>query len=560
MSKHWMIPHEAWAALISGLGMLGGYALHHQRIEAASLLFLFSLSGALEAFAMGRTKEAIQKLVGMRPKTIRFADERIGSVEEAVVGDAFLVFPGEAIPLDGVIVEGLTSVDQAAMTGESEPVTRGPKEKVLAGTLNLEGRLLVRASAAQKDSALERVISLVAAAQEEKSLGSAERLADRVGRWYAPLVLVTALCWFLWRRLTLPLGEAAYSPLTLLVAGSPCALVLSSPAAVLSALAGAGRRGLLIRSGAVLEHLAQIQLVAFDKTGTLTTGKPSVQSAWSSDANTDRLFAYTAAVEAPLPHPLARAIVLAAEARGLALPGATAFQALAGKGVSAMIEGQLYQVGRPEWLASPVLETRIEAARAEGASVVAVTWPKGCGLFALTDTIRPDAPGALAELKALGIETVLLTGDHRRSGEALARQLPIGIVHADLHPEDKERLIGEFSSTGKLVAMVGDGINDAPALARAAVGITLGGIGSDVALESADVVVMEDRLDGVPEAIQLGKKTRQVVLQNVIVSLLGVTLLSLAVLIQGVPLPLAVVFHEGTTVLVVLNGLRLLRA
>ncbi|MDX1935210.1 MAG: cation-translocating P-type ATPase [Capsulimonadales bacterium] len=536
--------------------------------EGAALLFLFALSGALETYAMGRTRDAIRRLVGMRPTLARREDGAPVPVESLEKGDLFVVHPAEAFPLDGVVVAGLSSVDQSVMTGEAEPVVRAVGDRVLSGTLNLDGILTVRATAVCADSSLERVIRLTEQAQEEKSLASSERLADRVGRYYAPLVLVGGVLVFLyeWAFHRAQIPHAIYLGLTLLVAASPCALVLSSPAAILSALAAGGRRGLLIRSGSVLETLARIDTVAFDKTGTLTTGQPSVVEIWASDGDADGLLQVAAAAEAAIPHPLARALVRAAGEKGFPSAETPECQSLPGRGVVAAVDGRSVRVGRPEWVfgeeISVEIARRVANARSSGRSVVGVSSDEVLGLITLEDTVRTDASATLQQLsEAYGVrELVLLTGDHAAAGTALRRRLPLlSAVRSDQQPEDKAGWIRERIAAGRTVAMIGDGVNDAPALAAASVGITLGGIGSDVALDSADMVVMEDRLSAVPEALRLARRARLVALQNVTLSLLGVSLLVLAVLIQGVPLPLAVLFHEGTTVLVVLNGLRLLR-
>jgi Cd2+/Zn2+-exporting ATPase len=539
-----------------------GAALIGRPAEGALLLFLFALSGALEAFAMAKTRDAIRRLVGMRPQQARREDETFVPVEEIEPGDRFIVHPGEAIPLDGKVREGRSSVDQSAMTGEAEPVSRAPGDRVVGGTLNLDGVLLVEATATAADSALERVIRLVEEAHSEKSLASSERLAERVGRFYAPAVLAGCAGWFLylWHGAHLAVGDASYRALALLIGASPCALVLSSPAAVLSALAGAGRRGLLIRSGAVLEALSRVTAVAFDKTGTLTTGTPELLSVWASAGEADELLAFAAAAEAASPHPLARVLVAEARRRKLPLPPVAFHQSVPGQGVEAQVSRERVRAGRPEWIDDPRLAPHVETAREAGQSLIAVAVGTRVGLVAFRDTPRGDAEETLAALQRLGIQRpVLLTGDHRRAAEAVGRRLAIADVRADLQPEQKAEVIRGLTDEGEVVAMVGDGINDAPALARAAVGITLGGIGSDVALDSADVVVMEDRLSAVPEAIALARRARAVATQNVVASLLSVALLVATILWRGMDLPWAVIGHEGTTVLVVLNGLRLLR-
>jgi Cd2+/Zn2+-exporting ATPase len=533
--------------------------------EGAMLLFLFALSGALEQYALGRTKDAIRGLIKLRPTQARLADGAMVPVEEIEPGRIIVVHPAEAIPVDGEIVEGASSLDQSAMTGESEPVARAAGDRVVAGTLNLDGILTIRATSSCRDSALERVIALVAAAQDEKSLASSERLADRVGRYYAPIVLAGALAWYLGARFLFSTDHdaATYRALTLLVAASPCALVLSSPAAVLSALAAAGRRGLLIRSGSVLEALAGVDYIAFDKTGTLTTAVPHFASLWTNGGNDSEMLAAAAGAEAPVPHPLAKALVRGARDRKLPIPAATSHKLVPGKGITAEIGGKEVCVGRPEWVFagdfSPEIMERVAGARAAGESVVAIRYGDETALATFGDTLRQDTAGSLTRLRELGIrDLVMLTGDHERAAQAVREQIPLTDVHAGLSPEDKAQIVGDLTRSGRVVAMVGDGVNDAPALAGSGVGITLGGIGSDVALDSADVVIMEDRLSGVPDAIALARRAKQVALQNVAFSLTGVALLTLTVVARGIALPWAVVFHEGATVIVVLNGVRLM--
>jgi Cd2+/Zn2+-exporting ATPase len=533
--------------------------------EGAMLLFLFALSGALEQFALGRTKDAIRGLIKLRPTQARLATGEMVAVEAIQPGQIIVVHPAEAIPVDGEVIDGVSSVDQSSMTGESEPISRSTGDRVVTGTLNLDGILTVRATSACKDSALERVIALVAAAQDEKSLASSERLADRVGLYYAPLVMGGALVWYLAARFVFATDHdaATYRALTLLVAASPCALVLSSPAAILSALAAAGRRGLLVRSGSVLEMLARVDTIAFDKTGTLTTAVPHLIGIWTSDANDDGLLAAAAGAEMPVPHPLAKALVRAAHDKSLQVPVTSSHKVVPGKGIVAEIDGSEIRVGRPEWVFDDrfdaELQERVAGVRAAGESVAAIRYGDAFGLARFGDTLRADAASSLRRLNDLGVHNlVMLTGDHEEAALAVNRQIPLTGVHAGLSPEDKAHWIGKTTRSGHVVAMVGDGVNDAPALAGSGVGITLGGIGSDVALDSADVVIMEDRLSAVPDAIALARRARKVAMQNVIFSLAGVTLLTLTVVIRQIALPWAVVFHEGATVIVVLNGVRLM--
>lgn len=530
--------------------------------EGALLLFLFALSSALEAYAMGRTRDAVRRLVGMRPRTARSEDGTPAPVERVRPGDRFVVHPGEIFPLDGVVRSGRSSVDASALTGEAEPVAVEPGVSVAAGTLNLDGVLTVEATTTVEDSTLERVIRLVDQAQSESALASHERLAERMGRYYTPVVLVACGVFYLWLRLQgLAFVEASYRALALLIAASPCALVLSSPVAVLSALAAAGRQGILVRSGSVLEALARVDTVVLDKTGTLTTGIPTVHALWWAGGGEEEALRYVAAAEAPSPHPLARAVVAEARRRGLEVPEAGEHRSIPGRGVEAVVEGVPVRVGQLGWIGSEELERRAVEVAEAGCSIIAFEVGGRPGLVALQETARHAAGEALDELRRLGIgRLVMFTGDHGPSARTLARRFSLSEVKAELHPEEKASEIRALVASGRVVAMVGDGVNDAPALARAHVGVTLGGIASDVALEGADVVVMEDRLSALPQAVALARRARAVAVQNLALSLASVALLTAAVLMSGIPLPLAVLAHEGTTLLVVLNGLRLLRS
>jgi heavy metal translocating P-type ATPase len=482
-------------------------------------------------------------------------------VEEFSPGERFVVHPGEALPLDGVVVSGRSSLDQCSITGEAQPVSRGPGDVVACGTLNLEGVLVIEASSRASDSSLARVIQLVESAQSERSLASSERFAARVGRYYTPAVLAACAARFGWLMLYgAEVGDALYRSLALLIAASPCALVLSSPAAICSALAGAARRGLLVRSGSVLEALSKVDAVVFDKTGTLTRGTPRFHTVWADDGNSARLLRLAAAAELPSPHPLARAIVREARMQGITIPASEDHRTESGRGVSAKSEGIEIRAGRPEWFAEyPEILSRANAEREAGRSVVCIRAGLTSGVISFEEDLRDDAAQSVEQLRKTGVRDVyLLTGDHPRAAARVCEALPLSGVHADLLPEDKAAHVMALQRNGRSVAMVGDGINDAPALAHAAAGIALGGIGSDVALETADVVIMDDRLLGVSEVIALAKRARSVVVQNLVVSLLSVALLSLSVLWTAVPLPVAVIGHEGTTLVVVINGLRLM--
>ncbi|HEX9030155.1 MAG TPA: heavy metal translocating P-type ATPase [Anaerolineales bacterium] len=547
-----------------------GAAFVGQPAEGATLLFLFSLSNTLQTFAMGRSRQAIARLLDLRPPvaTVRRGSRLVSlPVEKLVLGDVALVRPGERFPIDGEVVSGTSAVDQSTITGESLPVDKETGDMVFAGTVNGNGALEVRVTRLAKDTTLAKIVQLVEDAQTSKA--QTQRMLDNFEQVYAILVLggavlLTIVPYFF-------LGDAFYPTfyraMTWLVVASPCALVISTPASILSAIANGARRGILFKGGVHLEQTANLKVVAFDKTGTLTTGSPTVQEIipWQ-DINPKELLRLAAATESRSEHPLAHAIVKAAEAQQIRLPAALDFQAIPGQGVEANVSGQ------PVWIGSERLfnerrvsipEGMLAQARLleeNGQTVMLVhAGERWMGLLAVADTLRPDAPKIIAALKHLGIEKVImLTGDNERVAARIAAQAGVDEFHAGLLPQDKVRILKIIREKYGPTAMVGDGVNDAPALAVADVGMAMGGAGTDVALETADVVLMADDLGHLPYAIGLARQARRTVWQNLAFALSVIVILVASAFGAHLPLPLGVVGHEGSTVLVVLNGLRLL--
>lgn len=567
--------------LLMLLAALGAAAIGSP-FEGALLLFLFSLSNVLQDLAMARSRQAIEGLAKMRPATARVL--RQGQAQEVplaevAVGEQFLLRPGDRAPLDGLVAEGQSSVDESSVTGESLPVDKAPGSPVYAGTFNQFGSLTVRVTRSAEDSTLARMIQLVEEAQSQKA--KTQRFLDHAEQRYAiGVILFTGLL-----MLALPLvfgvswTDGFYRAITVMVVASPCALVISTPASILSAIANGARRGILFKGGACLEQAAQIEVVALDKTGTLTQGQPSLVDLYPlGNDNRDQTLAAVAAVENKSEHPLAQAIVKAAHEQGLVLPQVADFRAHAGRGAQGRVEGRNLAVGSERWArdlpgAAPATEALAEPlAQAEhtgGTAIVAAwlhadgTFDGWAGVLVLKDTLRPEARDLVRQLKQAGVRRVaMLTGDSQRVAQTVAAEIGLDDVYAELLPEDKVHLMRKLSQ-GQGVAMVGDGTNDAPALASATVGIAMGAAGSDVALESADVVLMSNDLKRVPYLIQLSRTARAIILQNLsfaggIILFMVLATLLLPLIGIEVPLPIGVLAHEGGTVLVCLNGLRLL--
>ncbi|HEX7949403.1 MAG TPA: cation-translocating P-type ATPase, partial [Candidatus Limnocylindrales bacterium] len=494
---------------------------------------------------------------------------------ELVPGDVFLVRPGESLATDGVIRAGASSLDESPVTGESVPTDKGPGDAVFAGTINRQGALTIEATKAFADNTLSAIIHLVEEAQGQK--GKAQRFIDRFSRIYSPLVLVGAAVLAI---VPIALGgdptEWITRAITVVVAGAPCALVMSTPVAMAAGIGSAGRRGVLIKGGIHLENLGTVRVVALDKTGTLTHGRPVVTDVVPLDGTNEAgLLAAAAGVERLSEHPLARAIVAAASERGVVPSEATDFAALTGAGAAARLDGRLVHVGSPDLFeglgATPSAATAalLEEMREEGKTVVLVGERRGdatagvhvLGLLGIRDQVRPNAAAAVAELHRLGVRrVVMLSGDHQRTARAIARELGIDDVRAGLKPEDKVAAIRELEREHGAVAMIGDGVNDAPALAAATVGLAMGTAGSDAAIEAADVALMADDLEKAGYALRIGRKARRVSRQNLAFSLVILPLLILGAAGGLFTVVLVVTVHEGAELLAVANGLRAARA
>ena len=535
--------------------------------EAAVVVLLFALGEMLEGVAAGRARDGIRALAALIPRTaLRLrsdgATEQIPA-SDLSVGDLVLVRPGDRVPCDGTIEDGTSALDESPVTGESIPVTRGPGDAVVAGSIHAEGALRIRVTRAAADNTIARIIRMVEEATASRA--PTQRFIERFSAWWTPGAMVVSGAVILGAPLILGWDweTSLYRGLAVLLIACPCALVISVPAAMASGLSAGARRGLLIKGGAALEAIGQARHVAFDKTGTLTEGRPRVTDILPADDRDDAaLLAIAASVEQGSSHPLARAILAEAEARALAIPPAEAQGAMPGRAVTGLVDGQRISIGSPrhareEGAALGTLEDAIARCEGEG-KTVAVVLADGAvaGAIALRDEPRADAVAGVAAMTALGLRPVMLTGDNARTAAAIARGLGLE-AKAELLPDDKLRAIGALREDGAVV-MVGDGINDAPALAAATVGVAMGG-GTDVALETADAAVLKDRVTGVAELVALSRATMRNVKQNVgvAVGLKGVFLVTTLIGVTG--LWPAILADTGATVLVTLNALRLLR-
>lgn len=550
-----------------------GAAIIGHWIEGGVLLFLFSLGGALEHYAMGRTHNAVRALMDLRPDNalvLRDGIEQLLPIERVLRGDTVLVRPGERLPTDGVILSGASAIDQSTITGESMPVTRTIGDGVFAGTINGHGALRVRVTTLAHESMLAKIIAIVADAQATRS--QAQRFTDRFeGRYAGGVIGASALYALAQVGLGATPSAAFYQAMILLVVASPCALVISTPASTLSALANAARNGVLFKGSAHLEGIGTTRVVVFDKTGTLTEGRPRLTDLQPVNGySADDLLTLAASAESQSEHPLATAIVNAARERNLPLRPARDLTSIPGRGLRAEVDGEMILIGNDALLQehghqlAPHVSAAADHLRAQGRTTMIVARATGdaidvVGIIGVADTVRPAARETIAHLKALGVErTIMLTGDHERAARAIAEEIGLDSYQANLLPQEKlaivEQLVAEYGS----VAMVGDGVNDAPALATATVGVAMGAAGTDVALETADVVLMSDDLSKLPYALGLSRRARRVIVQNLTFALTVIAILVTGTLLGRTTLPLGVVGHEGSTILVVLNGLRLL--
>jgi Cd2+/Zn2+-exporting ATPase len=548
---------------LMSLAILGAIVIG-EYVEAASLAFLFSLAELLEEFSVARARQSLRELIKLAPREARVrrnGEELLCPIEEITVGEVCIVKPGERIALDGQVLSGSSFVNQAPITGESVPVEKRPGDEVFAGTINYDGYLEITVTKRAKDTTLARIIHLVEEAEAQKA--PSERFVDRFARYYTPGVVLVALL-----VATVPaiFFGAAFSEwfsraLALLVIACPCALLISTPVSIISAITSAARHGVLIKGGVYLEELGQIQTIVFDKTGTLTTGQLTVTDIIPTDSiSPTEVLRIAAALERKSQHPIAQAIVRAYEERaaGEPLPDAQEFTSLTGQGVQAKLDGTLYRVGKPQLFNADGLAQNFAA---QAKTVIGVGTPdRLLGLITLADSIRPQAHQTVQRLKDLGIEVVMVTGDNEATARAVAQHVGITHYHAGVFPDQKVHEIEHLRSEYGRVAMVGDGVNDAPALAAASVGIAMGAVGSDAALETAHVALMGDDLSKLPYLIELSRRARRVIQQNIFFSILTKLTLGLGVFPGYVTLVLAVLVGDmGASLAVTGNALRLAR-
>ncbi len=531
--------------------------------EAAFLVVLYGAAEGLEEYTYAKTRHSIRELLDLAPKearVLRDGRETIIPAEEIQVGDIFVVRPGESLPTDGVIVKGKSSIDEAPVTGESIPVEKKEGMKVFAATMNQEGALEIEATATFENNTLSKMIHMVEEAQEQK--GKAQLFIERFGRKYSPAVLLSALLMIVIPALLgISVSFWATRAVVFLVAAAPCALVMSTPVAITTGIGRAGRTGVLIKGGIHLENLGKIKVVAFDKTGTLTRGQPVVTDIIALEGAETDVLRLAHGVERFSEHPLARAIVRKAREAGIESPEATDFSALTGSGARATIGGKTIYVGKQslfqEFGQDVQSISRIGELRRGGKTIIIVgTRESISGILAIRDEIRPQARTVIEQLHNMGIKVAMLTGDNETTARAIADELNLDEVRADLKPGDKINAVVELEQKYGAVAMVGDGINDAPALARATVGIAMGTAGTDAAIEAADTALMADDLTKVPFALKLGQRAKTISLQNVIFSLLILAVLIPTALMGMMTVAMAVFFHESSELLAVANGLR----
>ncbi len=565
--------------LLMSIAAIGAIAIG-EYLEGATVIFLFAVGEALEGYTADRARDSIRGLMALKPlQAVRLRDgvEQTVQVDVLEIGDTLIVKPGEQFPMDGAIIEGMSSVDQAPITGESVPVAKQPTDTVFAGSINGEGALIVRVTHIAADNTLNRIIALVAEAQSVRA--PSQRLIDRLAAVYTPAIVVIAaavalLPPLLWNQPFYDTADAhgwLYRALSMLVIACPCALVISAPVTVISAITAAARRGILIKGGAFLEALAGVRALAFDKTGTLTEGKPAVTGWRSLDcesgetcADCDDVLTLAAAVERRTAHPLARAVIDAAAHLSSAVVYAPAesVELLAGRGVRGQVNGSTITVGShrlfdESFPHSSDVCALIDAVQAAGHTTMLVAeGVRVRGYVALADTVRADSRAVVADLHALGLTTVMLTGDNRVVAQSVGAQVGVSDVRAELLPQGKVEAVRDLLARYGSVAMIGDGVNDTPSLAAATVGIAMGGAGSPQALETADIALMRDDLTQLPFAVRLARFARRIMLTNVVLSF-GMKAIFLVLALSGVAsLWMAILADVGMSLVVTLNGMR----
>ena len=548
-----------------------GAAIIGEWQEAAVVVFLFAVSEALEAYSINKARQSIEKLLDIAPPVAlikRAHGEHVHELEVATedvrVGDTMIVKPGQKIAMDGVVIKGLSTVNQAAITGESVPVKKAVGDEVFAGTLNEQGAIEVKVTKLVADTTLAKIINLVEEAQAEKA--PSQKFVDQFAKYYTPIIMLVALCVAVLPPLFIGDWQHwIYQGLAVLVVGCPCALVISTPVAIVTAIGQAAKEGVLIKGGTYLEQLGTIKAFAFDKTGTLTEGVPAVTDIVTAPGLSEHMFmSKVCAVEKNSEHPLARAILQYQHDKQIPVIEAEGFQSVTGKGIYATVNEQKMYVGSIDWIRELVdlsaYEVQVERLASEGKSVIAAaTEHHFLGMIGIADRIRQESRAVIQALETQNVKTVMLTGDAPITANAIAAQIQLSDVRAALLPKDKLAAVKELKDTYRHVAMVGDGINDAPALATASIGIAMGAAGTDAALETADVVLMSDRLEKLPYLMKLSKRTLAIIKQNIIFAL-GLKAVALLLVIPGwLTLWIAIFADIGATLLVVANSLRLLK-
>jgi Cd2+/Zn2+-exporting ATPase len=585
VTSGWLILPKAIRALrhfsldmnvLMSVAVIGAAAIG-EWTEAAAVVFLFALSELLEGFSVGRARRAIKSLLELTPETALVKrDDQIQEVrvEEVKIEETLIVKSGARVPLDGVVTSGESAINQAPITGESMPVEKKLGDTVFAGTINGEGSLEVKVTKASTDTTLAKIIKLVGEAQSQKA--PSQRFVDRFAKIYTPAVFVVAILVLLSGPLLFNGAwlEWTYRALVLLVIACPCALVISTPVSIVSGLTAMARRGVLIKGGVFLEEIGKLKALAVDKTGTITEGKPRVQQVipWNGKSQ-EEILRVAAAIDTHSEHPLAQAVVKFAEGKKIQFPRSENYQSKTGRGAEARIDGHLYFVGNHRFahesaVCSDQLEKKLGEIEAQAMSVVIVGHKphEGCkgevlGILAVGDTVRSNAAEAVKSLHAAGVEkVVMLSGDNQRTVDAISKQVGIDEAKGDLLPDQKIERVRELLAQHKHVGMIGDGVNDAPAMAAASIGIAMGGVGTDTAIETADLALMQDDLSKVAEAVQLGRRTVRIIQGNVAFAL-GVKAIFLVLALSGhTSLWLAILADTGATLVVIANALRLLRA
>ena len=548
-----------------------GAAIIGEWMEGATVVILFAISEALERYSMDKARQSIESLMDIAPKEalIRRGNQEMSiHVDDIEIDDMMIVKPGQKLAMDGTVLKGTSTLNQAAITGESVPVTKTVDDEVFAGTLNEEGLLEISVTKRVEDTTLSKIIHLVEEAQAERAPSQA--FVDKFAKYYTPAIVILAILiavipplfiggdWNTW----------VYQGLAALVVGCPCALVVSTPVAVVTAIGNAAKNGVLIKGGVYLEETGNLKVIAFDKTGTLTRGVPTVTDVVTYSRSEDELITITAAIEKGSQHPLASAIIRKAEEKGLYYNDIAMeeFQSITGKGIKAKINHETYYVGSPslfEELHNQIendQKEKITSLQTAGKTVMVLgTETEILAFIAVADEIRKSSKEVISQLNHLGVETVMLTGDNQRTAHAIGQQVGVVDVEAGLLPEDKLTFIKELRDKHQQVAMVGDGVNDAPALAASTVGVAMGGAGTDTALETADIALMSDELNKLPYTIQLSRKALMIIKQNITFSL-GIKAVALLLVVPGwLTLWIAIFADMGATLLVTLNSLRLLR-